>query len=167
MKFRRLYILVTFLVMTSFLVSGCSMIDLQPAGSQAQSSAEEKVPEKVQKPTAIYYDFEDVIVPVDLKIIKERTVIVSTPGFKSGILTLKGRLDSTSLFNFFSANMEKDNWEVLSKIKSPGTTIMVFRKTARCAVITIRDESLYTYVEIGVAPTLGGQSPEKAGNLTY
>jgi hypothetical protein len=69
--------------------------------------------------------------------------------------TLKGRVDSSSLFNFFSNNMIKDNWSVVSKIKSPGTTIMVFEKTSRCAVITIRDAQVYTYVEIGVAPTMG------------
>jgi hypothetical protein len=63
------------------------------------------------------------------------------------------------LFNFFSNNMVKDNWRVVSKIKSPGTTIMVFAKISRCAVITIRDSQVYTYVEIGVAPTM-----ENAGN---
>ncbi len=98
--------------------------------------------------------------------VKDRTVIVETPGFRSGILTLKGMVDITSLYNFFSNNMEKDNWQVVSKIKSPGTTIMVFQKTARCAVITIRDAQINTYVEIGVAPTLGGAKVGDA-NLTY
>jgi len=146
-------------------VSGCSF-----SGFNSQSKpapVEKKDPEKTKKATAMYLDFEDVIVPMELDVVKDKTVILSTPGFKSGILTLKGRVDSNSLFNFFSNNMEKDNWEVLSKIKSPGTTIMVFKKTSRCAVITIRDESLYTYVAIGVAPTLTGQALENSGNLSY
>ena len=122
-----------------------------------------------KKPTAIYHDFEDVLVPMELSVVKDRTVIVSTPGFRSGILTVKGRVESNSLYNFFSVNMEKDNWEVISRIKSPETTIMVYQKTSRCCVITIRDEQIYTYVEIGVAPTMGGSAPsvQQSGNLTY
>lgn len=116
--------------------------------------------EKSKKTTAVYHDFEDILVPMELKVNKDRTVVVSTPGYRSGILALKGRVDSTSLFNFFSNNMIKDNWDVVSKIKSPGTTIMVFAKTTRCAVITIRDSQVYTYVEIGVAPTMGNTGQE-------
>ncbi len=71
-----------------------------------------------------------------------------------GILNLRGRVDRRSLFNFFNANMQKDNWNVISQIKSSGTTIMVFQKTARTAVITIRDEQIYTYVAVGVAPSV-------------
>jgi len=157
---------VVFAALTALVfVSGCTFDEFNTQAKPAP--VEKNAPEKVKKPTAMYLDFEDVIVPTELDVVKDRTVIVATPGFKSGILTLRGRVDSSSLFNFFSNNMDKDNWEVLSKIKSPGTTIMVFKKTSRCAVITIRDESLYTYVEIGVAPTLGGQTLEKSGNLTY
>ncbi|MCP4719941.1 MAG: hypothetical protein GY860_10840, partial [Desulfobacteraceae bacterium] len=91
---------------------------------------------------------------------KDKTVVVSTPGFRSGILALKGRVDSTSLFNFFSNNMLKDNWNVVSKIKSPGNTIMVFAKPSRCAVITIKESQINTFVEIGVAPTMGNAGEE-------
>ncbi len=116
--------------------------------------------EKSKKTTAVYHDFEDVLVPMELMVMNDKTVVVSTPGFRSGILALKGRVDSTSLFNFFSNNMLKDNWNVVSKIKSQGNTIMVFAKTSRCAVITIRESQVYTYVEIGVAPTMGNTGGE-------
>ena len=70
------------------------------------------------------------------------------------MITLKGRIERRSLFNFFSNNMQKDNWNILSQIKSPGTTIMVFQKAARISVITIRSEQYNTYVEVGVAPSV-------------
>ncbi len=159
-------------ILATFFISGCILNtgtstpeQGKPPASAATSS--ETPEQEVKKPTALYHDFEDVLVPMELKVVKDRTVIVSTPGFRSGILTLKGMVDSNSLYNFFSNNMEKDNWQVVSKIKSPGTTIMVFQKTARCAVITIRDGQINTYVEIGVAPTLGGGSMDKSTNLTY
>ena len=144
-----------FLLATS--ISGClgntDSVTPQTAPISGETTQEPK------ETTAVYYDFEDVLVPLELKVNKDRTIVVSTPGFRSGILSLKGRVDSTALFNFFSNNMIKDNWSVVSKIKSPGITIMVFSKTSWCAVITIRDSQLYTYVEIGVAPTMGNTDP--------
>ena len=138
-------------VVSVFFIFGCSdMFSKSPEGEPAAGQPKSK------KTTAVYYDFEDVLIPMELSVVKDRTVVILTPGFTSGILTLKGRVERRSLFNFFSNNMQKDNWNVLSQIKSPGTTIMVFQKTSRTAVITIRDEQIYTYVEVGVAPTVTG-----------
>lgn len=137
--------------MLSFLISGCF-------GNTSSTSPQETVPPpegtKTKKTTAVYHDFEDVLIPLELSVVKNRTVIVSTPGFTSGILTLKGRVERKSLFNFFNTNMQRDNWDIISQIKSPGTTIMVWQKSSRTAVITIRDEQINTYVEVGVAPTV-------------
>ncbi|WP_022668525.1 hypothetical protein [Desulfospira joergensenii] len=140
-------------IMIMIFLSGCGG---NPFSSSPEDGASSEPPSsKSKKTTAVYYDFVDVLVPMELKIVKDRTMVVTTPGFRSGVLTLKGRVDSRSLFNFFNNNMQKDNWGIISQIKSPGTTIMVFNKPSRCAVITIRDEQINTYVEIGVAPTVG------------
>ncbi|HCY88578.1 MAG TPA: hypothetical protein DHV36_25810 [Desulfobacteraceae bacterium] len=173
-KFKTIITVCSFILILP--VFGCN-IDLNTASPQGSTTgttgqlepaestvAQEPAP---QKPTALYFDFQDILVPMELDVVKDRTVIVSTPGFKSGILTLKGMVDSDSLFTFFSVNMEKDNWQELSKIKSPGTTIMVYQKTNKCAVITIRDHQINTYVEIGVAPSLGGGTADNESNLTY
>jgi hypothetical protein len=142
-------------------LSSCSLnTGSATPGTAAPSPAE--IPEETKKTTAVYHDFEDVLVPMELKVMTDKTVVVSTPGFRSGILALKGRVDTSSLYNFFSTNMLKDNWNVVSKIKSPGNIIMVFAKTSRCAVITIRSSQVYTYVEIGVAPTVSN----KGGKMT-
>lgn len=138
-------------VLAVFFISGClgSTFSNKPEkGQQSESQP------KSRKTTAVYYDFEDILIPLELSIVKSRTVVISAPGYTSGILTLKGRLERRSLFNFFSNNMQKDNWNVISQIKSPGATIMVFQKISKTAVITIREEQLFTYVEIGVAPTV-------------
>ncbi len=147
-SFINLAIVVLLVLFISGCIPGMSSSTPEDGGSDVQP--------KSRKTTAVYYDFEDVLVPMELSIVKDRTVVISTPGFTSGIITLKGRVERRSLFNFFSNNMQKDNWSVLSQIKSPGTTIMVFQKVSRTAVITIRDEQIYTYVAIGVAPTIAG-----------
>ena len=148
---KRSIVNIAVIVFLTVFICGCSnMFSKEPEGKAPADQP------KSRKTTAVYYDFEDVLIPMELSVVKDRTVVILTPGFTSGILTLKGRVERRSLFNFFSNNMQKDNWSVLSQIKSPGTTIMVFQKASRTAVITIRDEQIYTYVEVGVAPTVAG-----------
>jgi hypothetical protein len=147
------------IVLLAFFISGCMGSTGSKKSADGQISGDQV---KSQKTTAIYYDFEDVLIPMELSIVKNRTVVISTPGITSGILTLKGRVDRQSLFHFFNNNMQKDNWTIVSQIKSPGATIMVFQKPSRTSVITIREEQVYTYVEVGVAPTvLGGGGPSE------
>lgn len=142
-------------VVLGFFISGCMGDKFSKQPEQVQSS---DIQPKSKKTTAVYYDFEDILIPKELSIMDNRTVVISTPGFTSGIIALKGWIDRRSLFSFFVNNMQKDNWSVLTQIKSPGTTIMVFQKASRTAVITIRDEQFYTHVEVGVAPTVTGEA---------
>lgn len=130
----------------------------------AQTEAAKPAPKPV---TAVYYDFEDVLIPLELSIVQNRTMVVSTPGFTSGILVLKGRVERRSLSNFFNNNMQKDNWTVVSRIKSPSNSILVFEKASKCAVITIRNEQFNTWVEIGVAARMNpGDLPVDEDGMT-
>jgi len=133
-----------FLLLTVFAVSGCT-------GMNRGSSAS---PSRTRVPVGVYYDFKDVLIPKELKIIDAATVVVSTPGYLSGVISLKGRVDARSLFSFFTNNMAKDNWNIITNFKSPVSTIMIFQKASRWSVITIRTKDFYTYVEVGVAPTI-------------
>ena len=149
-----------------FFMAGCTTTQGDSSGTSG-AGLQDVQAKSAEAPTAVYYDFEDVLMPKAMSIIKERTVVVSTPGFKSGILSLKGRVDPDSLYDFFSVSMGKDNWEPVSRIKGPETIIMVYQKATRCAVITIREQQIYTYVEVGVAPTLKDVSSSSSDNLTY
>ncbi len=152
----KMFVNCAIVVLMALLVPGCfgNMFSNKPEDRKSD------VQPKTRKTTAVYYDFEDVLIPMELKVVQGKTVVISTPGFISGIITLKGRVDRRSLFNFFNNNMQKDNWSVISQLKSPGTTIMVFQKITKTAVITIRDEQFHTFVEVGVSPTLTGSAPE-------
>ena len=137
-------------------ISGCMNISNPFLRNPEEKSAIDEP--KSRKTTAVYYNFEDVLIPSELKIVQDKTAVVSTPGITSGIISLRGRVERTSLLNFFSNNMQKDNWNIVSQFISPATTFMVFQKTGKTSVITIRDEQIFTYVEIGVAPTLTQES---------
>lgn len=137
-----------FIILIFLFLPGCNLgYFSEPAGKSDKSTGS-------TKSNALYLDFEDILIPTELKRVTDKTTVVATPGFTFGVLALKGMVDSNSLFNFFISNMQRDNWSGLSQFKSGEITIMVFRKKDKCAVINIREKKLYTYVEIGVAPTI-------------
>ncbi len=140
----------------AFGVTGClENYGASPSDGETSTTAGLKTKAGPSKTTALYYDFEDILVPKDLKVVQDRTVVISTPGYTSGILVVKGRVERRSLINFFINNMQKDNWDIISQIKSPENSIIVFDKASKCAVISIKANQYgTTYVEIGVAPKL-------------
>ena len=143
-----LMILIATLLAFFLAVSGCT--GLQTKSSEPSSSASVK---KDEGPVPLYYDFGDVLVPSQLKINKKTSFVFQTPGLSAGVLSLKGRVDGSSLIAFFENNMAKDAWKKVSSFKSP-RTILMFQKENRWCVINITDGDFNTSVEIWVAPTL-------------
>ena len=142
----RLVLLAAFLIATALMLSGCSTFG---ANKQAGADASmQKNPEKMP----LYYDFGDVLLPSELKLDRDASFVFQTPTMTSGVLALKGRVDSSSLITFFETNMTKDNWTPISSFKSI-RTIMLYQKEGRWCVISISEKEFFTYVEVWVAPT--------------
>ena len=146
---------IVMMVAFAVVLSGCSRIKPYSSKSEPTPVITNQAKETGNPP--LYYDFNDVLIPNDLKVDKKSSYIVQSPGFLSGILALKGRIERNALVAFFQTNMAKDNWREIGLFKSPRTSsIIVFQKENRLCVISIEEKDYYTYVEIGVAPTLGG-----------
>jgi hypothetical protein len=149
--FGRLRILVgiSVLMFVFAMVGGCAT----PMSSS--TTAEEMEPaatESDDTPTPLYYDFDDVLVPSELEVEKQRSFVYHTDEFTAGVLVLSGRVELNSLIRFFESNMAKDNWRLLSSFKSP-RTILFFTKANRSCIINITEQRFDTEVEIWVAPT--------------
>ena len=141
---------ISLVLVLCLIISGCTSTLLQNKNKKLTTQF-------IEKPASVYDHFDDILIPKELKVVDSETMLVSTPQYRSGIITLKGRVTKNSLHAFFMSNMVNDNWEPLSQIKSSITTIMIFKKPSRWAVIKIRSKEYkeyYTYVEIGVAPTI-------------
>jgi hypothetical protein len=117
--------------------------------------SEQAVMEEEAEPSPIYYDFGDVLIPLELEVDRDSSFIYHAPGFTAGVLALSGRVEASSLIRFFENNMAKDNWKLVSSFKSP-RTIMFFNKANRSCIINITEKSFSSEVEIWVAPTLNG-----------
>ncbi|MCG8566215.1 MAG: hypothetical protein MI747_14155 [Desulfobacterales bacterium] len=150
---KSIFIHALIIISLALVSTGCiESLNTSPSGKSSSTTANMGSPNATPKTTALYYDFEDVLVPRELKVVQDRTVVISTPGYTSGILVLKGNVERSSLINFFINNMQKDNWGIVSQIKSPDNSILVFDKASKCAVISIKVNQFNTYVEVGVAP---------------
>ncbi len=129
------------------LICGCSSTSQKKDEPETQPVAEAQ---KEESP--LYYDFGDVPVPPELKLITKSSFVYRTQGFSAGVIVLKGRVELGSLIDFFENNMAKDNWQVVSTFKST-RTLLLFQKENRWCVINITDDAYNTHVEIWVAPT--------------
>ena len=143
----RAYMSIIFFI---FLLNGCATLNEEnnSSGAQDQGFA-----------PPIYYDFGDVRLPEELKVDKKSSFVYRTQGFSAGALVLEGRVERYSLISFFENSMSTEGWKFISSFNSP-RTIMLFQKESRWCVINITDGKLNTLVEIWVAPTQEGVSPE-------
>jgi len=135
------------IIYLSLIVMGCSTLQSERGAAGSHESIRQK-----EKTGPLYYDFEDVLIPRELKVDRKSSFIYNTSGFSAGVLVLKGRVELGSLISFFEKNMAKDNWRLISSFKS-SKTIMLFKKQNRWCVISIT-ESISTRTEIWVAPTM-------------
>ena len=131
------------LVALMLLCVACSSTPKTTDGSEAR--------EKDEKNSPLYYDFDDVLVPRDLKLNTKSSFVYHTSGLTGGVLVFTSKVDRNSLIQFFENNMAKDNWQVVSSFKSP-RTLLVFQKENRWCVINITDNRWDTLVEIWAAP---------------
>ena len=124
----------------------CSSTPKTTDGSEAR--------EKDEKNAPLYYDFEDVLIPRDLKLNTKSSFVYHTSGLTAGVLVFTSKVDRSSLIQFFENNMAKDNWQAVSSFNSP-RTLLVFQKETRWCVINITDNNWDTLVEIWAAPFSG------------
>jgi len=147
----------TFILLCALmLLASCSTLPFTSQGqhSEPQQAAEPREaslegPQKQQ--SSQYYDFEDILIPQEMKLDPQQSIIFHTPGVKAGVLFFEGRVEPVSLFNFFANNMSKDNWTLRSFFKY-GRYMMVFEKPDKDCVLAIKDRRFNTLLQVWVTP---------------
>lgn len=107
---------------------------------------------KIDAPSARYYDFDDVMIPVELNIDRRKSFVNNNTQSTVGMLAFNGgRLELDDLVKFFETNMTKDNWRQAGSIRSP-RTLLFFTKPTRTCIIDIYDGQFKTEVGVWVSP---------------
>jgi hypothetical protein len=99
------------------------------------------------------YYLDDVRVPSELNYKPNKSFVYETPKFKAGVLVFtKWRLDISSLIEFFTYNMEKDNWKLVNSFRGKDSFLNFTKPDKTCTVKMFDKWCGTTVVEIRVGP---------------
>jgi hypothetical protein len=102
-----------------------------------------------------FFDFQDIPIPLELSFQSENSFVFQSGPVKMGFLTLRGRVDSNSVINFFVAALPREGWKLKGQFRC-NRALLIFDKPDKTCVILTKEEAYYTYVEVYVSPVAGG-----------
>jgi hypothetical protein len=145
---RGFYTLLSVLLISLVVFSGCAYL----RGNGGESDETVVTGEETES-GSLYYDFGDVPIYSNLKVVKKKSFVYHVPGFTAGVLGLSGRVDADTLEQFFKKSMPKDNWKLVCSFKSP-RSVLFFTKEKKSCIINMTEKRFKTEVEIWVAANL-------------
>jgi hypothetical protein len=145
--------LILVLLTLLFMAASCTSAFKSESRSMADRSSPSARDASSGETPDSYYDFEDILVPKEMKLVPKSSLLFETPQIKAGVILFEGRVEPVSLFDYFMANMPKDNWQLRSYFKY-GRYIMVFEKNDKDCIISINEKAINTELEIWVTPRM-------------
>ena len=125
-----------------------------PVSQQPQPPAS-PAPTLSATPRPQFYDFPDIPTPTELSLVSKESYTFQAGNLKSGLLTLRGRVDLNSVINFFQMAMPRENWKSKGGFRHR-RSILIYEKPEKTCIIRLHEELYYTYAEIYLAPAAGG-----------
>jgi hypothetical protein len=108
-----------------------------------------------QEESNAYYDFDDILIPKEMKLQPDESIMFETPNLKAGALRFEGNVEAVSLFNFFIRHMPDDNWRLRSYFKYE-RYLLVFEKPEKDCIIRIHNKRFNTVLYVWVTPRING-----------
>jgi len=141
------------LLLAGFL-TGCAEMDLDFfSGGSVVDSGVEPVPQNEP-----YYpsDFKDVLIPGELEWNQENSMSIKTDSFSGGILNFAGRVEVTSLTNFFITSMVNNQWKMTGSVKSNKVLLSFVKPEQTCMIRIVEGEfGLKTEVYVYITKKMG------------
>jgi len=97
-------------------------------------------------------NFNDFEVPGELKLDSKHTMFINTSSFKGGIVAFAGRVEKTSLADFFINSMQKNNWNLTGEVRYD-SILLSFTKPNKNCMISIYDDSYGYKTKVNVYMT--------------
>lgn len=104
---------------------------------------------------AIFFQFNDIPLPAEMKVQAKDSYVFQSGQIKMGFLTLRGRVDSNSIIDFFAAALPREGWRLKAQFRC-NRSLLIFDKPDKVCTILIKEETYYAYVEIYVSPATAG-----------
>jgi hypothetical protein len=122
-----------------------------PAYGPPAAAPASPVPASPSGPKAKFLDFNDIPIPPEIDVQSKNSSVSQSGQTKMGFLTLRGRVDSNSVMNFFVAALPREGWRLKGQFRY-NRSLLIFDKPDKVCVILMKEETYYTYVEIYVSP---------------
>ena len=144
----RIFILAILFSFVCALTTSCASFGSKSDTSEPFTDAQTPAAPEV---TNTYYDFDDILVPKEMKILPKDSLLVESSQFKAGLLCFEGHVDPVSLFNFFMSSMPSDGWKLRNYFKY-GRYMLIFEKPNKDCVVRISEKRWNTWLELWVTP---------------
>ena len=131
--FKKNVLLFVILLTTLLLVNGCNALSSSESGSEdghAQSNGPTPVTFEPYYPA----DFRDLLIPGELEWNREKSFTITTDSFNGGILNFYGRVEVTSLMEFFVNGMKNDGWTAVGSIKTKNVLLAFTKNSSSCMI---------------------------------
>lgn len=121
------------LIAVLFLLGGCF-----PTGSSdtTANTGHEQVATSTTVESEPYSpaDFRDILIPGELVWSREKSVTINTNSFNGGILSFNGRVEVTSLMEFFTTSMKNNGWTAIGSITSRNVLLAFTKENSSCMI---------------------------------
>ncbi|HFC97861.1 MAG TPA: hypothetical protein ENJ40_05325 [Thermosulfurimonas dismutans] len=113
--------------------AGCSTL------GQGHKAPVTKAP--APRPVLITTDFPDIVLPSEMKIDQDQSLVVKTPTYVGGFLVARGRVTADSLIKFFERQLAARGWHQMGSIRYRHI-LLAFRRPNGSCFIYIKETTL-------------------------
>ncbi|MGV1099123.1 hypothetical protein ACUUL3_06875 [Thiovibrio sp. JS02] len=142
-------------------LSGCAELGLGGGSDQEMASAPLGGPAESQP----YYanEFSDLLIPNELSWDREKSMLIRTDSFAGGVLHYSGRVEITSVSDFFINTMPKNGWKLVGSAKYRKVLLAFVKPNKTCTVQVSENEfglktDVAVYITEDLTATGSGQT---------
>ncbi|PIP42724.1 MAG: hypothetical protein COX17_11060 [Deltaproteobacteria bacterium CG23_combo_of_CG06-09_8_20_14_all_60_8] len=135
------------------LTAGCSQMNpWSPAASSPSAPA-------AQSSNEPYYptEFRDLLIPGEMELVRDNSMIIKTDAFFGGILNFTGRVEVSSLTNFFVSSMVNNHWKMTGSLEGKTVLLSFIKPQETCMINIVEGEyGLKTNIYVYITKDLSG-----------
>jgi len=136
--------LVLFITVFCLSVLGCKTLGIVEGTGKGATS------------TTVLSDFSDIPIPRELKLDKKKSLLFEGGPYKSGYFVYKGRVEASSLAEYFKNALQGYGWVLLNNFKYRHYLLnFIKEREQRSCIILIEEGFWTTKVHLWVGPTEG------------
>ena len=151
---RKLF-LVLIMVFFMFAITGCQYMEQSVKSDQPVAEAK-------ATPQMANFQFEDLPIPNNLKIINDDSFVYETNNYRTGIIKYQGEDNFKNVGNFFKGELPKYNWNLVNSIEFKKVMQLIFVKPDWITVIYLEQDGSNVIVTVTIGPKSEAESEIKS-----